>query len=57
MTPERLDFDGELQELHSPRQASALGIEVVYQDLALCENLDIVSKYVFWVARPSSLEP
>lgn len=35
-------FDGELQELHSPRQASALGIEVVYQDLALCENLDIV---------------
>jgi D-xylose transport system ATP-binding protein len=26
----------------TPRIASALGIEVVYQDLALCENLDIV---------------
>jgi len=28
--------------LHTPRQASALGIEVVYQDLALSDNLDIV---------------
>ncbi len=35
-------FDG--QEIHvaNPKQASNLGIEVVYQDLALCENLDIV---------------
>ena len=33
---------GEEVHLHSPRQATALGIEVVYQDLALCENLDIV---------------
>ena len=29
-------------ELNSPLQASGYGIEVVYQDLALCENLDIV---------------
>lgn len=35
-------FDGEEVHLHNPRQAAALGIEVVYQDLALCENLDIV---------------
>jgi D-xylose transport system ATP-binding protein len=35
-------FEGEEVHLHNPRQASALGIEVVYQDLALCENLDIV---------------
>jgi D-xylose transport system ATP-binding protein len=35
-------FEGEEIHLHSPRQASSLGIEVVYQDLALCENLDIV---------------
>jgi D-xylose transport system ATP-binding protein len=28
--------------LHSPRDAAALGIEIVYQDLALCDNLDIV---------------
>jgi D-xylose transport system ATP-binding protein len=26
----------------TPKQAGALGIEVVYQDLALCDNLDIV---------------
>ena len=35
-------FEGQPVELHTPRQASAYGIEVVYQDLALCENLDIV---------------
>ena len=28
--------------VHTPRDASALGIEIVYQDLALCDNLDIV---------------
>ena len=35
-------FDGQPVTLHSPQDAAALGIEVVYQDLALCENLDIV---------------
>jgi D-xylose transport system ATP-binding protein len=35
-------FNGEEVVLHTPRQASALGIEVVYQDLALSDNLDIV---------------
>jgi len=35
-------FDGELVNIHSPREAARLGIEVVYQDLALCDNLDIV---------------
>ncbi|GEP46898.1 sugar ABC transporter ATP-binding protein [Microbacterium saccharophilum] len=35
-------FDGEPAVLHTPRDASHLGIEVVYQDLALCDNLDIV---------------
>jgi D-xylose transport system ATP-binding protein len=30
------------RHLHLGRDASALGIEVVYQDLALCDNLDIV---------------
>ncbi|GAA2752511.1 ATP-binding cassette domain-containing protein [Amnibacterium kyonggiense] len=33
---------GEPVHLTSPKDASKLGIEVVYQDLALCENLDIV---------------
>ena len=35
-------FDGRPVAVHSPKQANALGIEVVYQDLALCDNLDIV---------------
>ncbi len=35
-------FEGKPQHVHSPKDAAALGIEVVYQDLALCENLDIV---------------
>lgn len=35
-------FEGEPVDISGPRVASALGIEVVYQDLALCENLDIV---------------
>ncbi len=36
------EFEGRSVHLHSPRDASALGIEVVYQDLALCDNLDVV---------------
>ena len=35
-------FEGKPINLHSPREAQQLGIEVVYQDLALCDNLDIV---------------
>src|SRR3954471_20108232 len=35
-------FDGQPVTLSPPHDAAALGIEVVYQDLALCENLDIV---------------
>ncbi|MFE9653731.1 ATP-binding cassette domain-containing protein [Micromonospora sp. NPDC006431] len=35
-------FDGQPVGIHGPRDAAALGIEVVYQDLALCDNLDIV---------------
>jgi D-xylose transport system ATP-binding protein len=36
-------FDGRQVSLHSPRDAAALGIEVVYQDLALANNLDVVA--------------
>jgi D-xylose transport system ATP-binding protein len=35
-------FNGNPVTMHGPRDAAALGIEVVYQDLALCDNLDIV---------------
>ena len=36
-------FDGQPVHIHSPRDASTLGIEVVYQDLALADNLDVVA--------------
>lgn len=35
-------FEGREVTIHTPREAADLGIEVVYQDLALCDNLDIV---------------
>jgi len=35
-------FDGRLVHIHGPKDAAELGIEVVYQDLALCDNLDVV---------------
>jgi D-xylose transport system ATP-binding protein len=35
-------FEGKPVHIHSPKEASRLGIEVVYQDLALCDNLDVV---------------
>ncbi|MET1058459.1 MAG: ATP-binding cassette domain-containing protein [Nocardioides sp.] len=35
-------FEGDPVTVHGPRDANALGIEVVYQDLALCDNLDVV---------------
>src|ERR1700734_2016184 len=35
-------FDGKPVHIRSTRDASALGIETVYQDLALADNLDIV---------------
>jgi D-xylose transport system ATP-binding protein len=35
-------FDGRAVTVTNPKQSAALGIEVVYQDLALCDNLDVV---------------
>src|SRR5919204_1932525 len=35
-------FEGEEVNIHGPKDAAKLGIEVVYQDLALCDNLDVV---------------
>jgi D-xylose transport system ATP-binding protein len=36
-------FEGEPVEVHTPGDAYALGIATVYQDLALCDNLDVVA--------------
>ena len=35
-------WNGEQVKVHTPGDASSLGISTVYQDLALCDNLDIV---------------
>jgi D-xylose transport system ATP-binding protein len=35
-------FDGEKVSIHGPKDAAKLGIEVVYQDLSLADNLDVV---------------
>ena len=35
-------FDGKTVTIHGPKDAAKLGISVVYQDLALCDNLDVV---------------
>ncbi len=37
-----IQWEGETVRIRSPRDSAALGIEVVYQDLALCDNLDVV---------------
>lgn len=43
-TPDSGDviFDGHRVDITSPAQAQALGIATVFQDLALCDNLDVV---------------
>jgi ABC-type sugar transport system ATPase subunit len=35
-------WEGKPVTLHGPRDAEGLGIRTIYQDLALCDNLDIV---------------
>ena len=35
-------FEGREVRIHTPGDATQLGIETVYQDLALCDNLDVV---------------
>src|SRR5918911_3841335 len=36
-------WDGKSVSLNSPQDAKRLGIATVYQDLALCDNLDVVA--------------
>ncbi|MBB6349269.1 ATP-binding cassette domain-containing protein [Nonomuraea muscovyensis] len=48
-------FDGRPVQVHGPRDAGELGIEIVYQDLALCDNLDIVQNMFLGRERRSGL--
>src|SRR2546423_2062732 len=48
-------FDGRAVHIHGPKDAARLGIEVVYQDLALCDNLDVVQNMFLGRERHSPL--
>ena len=46
---------GEKVNIHGPRDAAKLGIEIVYQDLALADNLDVVANMFLGREALSSL--
>jgi ABC-type sugar transport system ATPase subunit len=48
-------WEGQPVRIRSPRDAGHLGIETVYQDLALCDNLDIVQNMFLGRERLSHL--
>ena len=48
-------FEGEPVTIHGPKDAGKLGIEVVYQDLALCDNLDVVQNMFLGREETTSL--
>ena len=50
-------FDGREVRIHTPSDATRLGIETVYQDLALCDNLDVVQNMFLGRERAASLLP
>lgn len=44
-------IDGQPVTISSPQDSTRVGIETVYQDLALCDNLDVVAN--LWLGRES----
>lgn len=48
-------FDGRTVAVGSPTAAQALGIATVFQDLALCDNLDVVANLFLGQERGSAL--
>jgi D-xylose transport system ATP-binding protein len=59
----QIRFRGNPVTIHSPSEAAQLGIEVVYQDLALADNLDVVQNMFLgrerggaWLMDESSME-
>src|ERR1035438_9763757 len=42
-----ISLDGAVQHYHTPSDATAAGIETVYQDLALCDNPHLVANLFF----------
>lgn len=50
-----ISFEGRPVHISSPEAATALGIATVYQDLALCDNLDVVANLFLGRERASGL--
>src|SRR5262245_22590393 len=48
-----ISFEGRAVSLDGPKAASELGIATVYQDLALCDNLDVVGNLFLGRERTS----
>ncbi len=46
-------IDGQKVAIASPTDSTRLGIETVYQDLALCDNLDVVAN--LWLGREAKI--
>jgi D-xylose transport system ATP-binding protein len=49
------ELGGEQIRIHSPADSAKLGIATVYQDLALCDNLDVVAN--LWLGREADRGP
>jgi D-xylose transport system ATP-binding protein len=47
--------EGKEAKIHVPNDATRLGIETVYQDLALCDNLDVVAN--MFLGRETAMVP
>jgi ABC-type sugar transport system ATPase subunit len=50
----KIVWEGREVRLHGPKDAESLGITTIYQDLALCDNLDIVQN-MFLGHEPTNL--
>ena len=50
----QIEWEGRPVRIRTPRDSAALGIETVYQDLALCNNLDIVENMFLGRERTTS---
>jgi D-xylose transport system ATP-binding protein len=50
-------FDGREVKVTNPHDATQLGIETVYQDLALCDNLDVVANLYLGREKTAALAP
>jgi D-xylose transport system ATP-binding protein len=51
----RIEFDGREVSITSPHDSQALGVATVHQDLALCDNLDVVAN--LWLGRERTRGP